>query len=110
MALKSKWTKALTSTSAPADSFAPERGYLHAYVYGTFVATAALERSYDGGTTWLPVEVTPGSAYTKTAAGSTVIFVPEAKGDVLYRWKLSAFTSGTVNAVLAQYDGLPAQT
>ena len=101
MAISRKWTKALTSTAAPADQFTARRGNIHAYVQGTFVATAALERSYDAGTTWVPVELTPNTPYARTAPGSVIFYEPLDQ-DVLYRWKLSAFTSGTANVGLLQ--------
>jgi hypothetical protein len=62
----------------------------------TFTGTIQLERSFDGGHTWIPCYIWQGGSQLKwTAAMSTELMEPE-KG-VLYRLNCIAFTSGTIN-------------
>lgn len=67
---------------------------LNVSVYGTFVGTVVLERSFDGGTNYIPV-LRNGTAISYTAPASEVMYDPE--GDVIYRLRCSAYTSGTAN-------------
>jgi hypothetical protein len=69
-------------------------------IWGIFVGTVALERSFDGGTTWLNCTKSDGTANSFTAPVSMVCEEPEPS--VLYRLNCSAFTSGTVNGHLSQ--------
>lgn len=70
-------------------------------IWGTFVATLQLEKSFDGGTTWLPVSKdSSGSVATYTSAVNLGIYEPEK--DVLYSWNCTAYTSGTVNYRISQ--------
>lgn len=69
-------------------------------VWGTFVGTVVLEKSYDDGTTWLQAYDSTGTAVSFTAAKSVVIEEPEA--GVLYRARCSAYTSGTINYRLSR--------
>ena len=70
-------------------------------VWGTFVGTAVLERSFDAGTTWIPV-LRPGgnTAVSYTAPSSEVLYEPE--DSVMYRLRCSAWTSGTINYRLSK--------
>lgn len=68
-------------------------------LWGTFVATVQLERSFDGGTTWLPLTAL-GSSLAFTAPCSEVF--EETEEGVAYRLNCTAFTSGTVNYRLSQ--------
>lgn len=65
-------------------------------VYGTFVGTAVLERSFDGGTNYVPV-LRPGgnTAVSYTAPSSEVLEEPEP--GVMWRLRCSAYTSGTIS-------------
>lgn len=84
-----------TFTSAVAgtnDTPVSERRY-NLTVWGTFVATVQLQRSFDEGTTWSLVKEV-------SAAYDGVGIEPEA--GVLYRFVCTAFTSGTVNCRLGQ--------
>lgn len=66
---------------------------------GTFVATIVPQRSFDGGTTWLPLTYVDGSAISWTAPMSTPIPAPEL-GTL---WRLACtWTSGTVTWRLSQ--------
>lgn len=76
-------------------------GAFNVAIWGTFVATVGLEKSFDGGTTWLPVSRdAAGTAATWTAPANIVVTEPEA--DVQYRLNCSAYTSGTVNYRISQ--------
>jgi hypothetical protein len=70
-------------------------------VYGVFVGTVVLEKSYDNGGTWSAVskDVT-GAAASFTAPASVVVSEPEI--GILYRANCTAFTSGTINYRLSQ--------
>lgn len=59
-------------------------------VSGTFSATVAIQRSFDGGTTWRTVE-----SHTEAAEKSG-----DNGSECLMRLECTAYTSGTVNYVL----------
>ena len=67
-------------------------------LWGTFVGTVRLERSFDGST-WLPITAL-GSAINFTGPVSETF--EEAEGGVQYRLNCTAYTSGTVNYRLSQ--------
>ena len=69
-------------------------------IFGTFSATVQLQRSFDGGVTWLPRTVAGSAAYSYTAPCSEII--PEQEVGVLYRLDCSSYTSGTVNYRISQ--------
>jgi hypothetical protein len=70
-------------------------------VSGTFVATIAAERSFDGGTTWVPVWADGGGvALIFTGPASHIMVEPES--GVLWRLRASAFTSGSAAARVSQ--------
>lgn len=80
---------------------APLYGSFNISLWGTFSATAQLQRSFDGGTTWLPV--------SSDAAGDTLQWsVPfsgtwtEVEKVVLYRLACTAYVSGTINYRISQ--------
>jgi|FreactcultureFD7_1027221.scaffolds.fasta_scaffold06407_2 hypothetical protein len=68
---------------------------------GNWNATIQLERSFDGGTTWLVCGV--GGAgqqaiYQSSGTGQDISFVvSEPESGVLYRWHCTAYSSGTIN-------------
>jgi hypothetical protein len=65
-------------------------------VFGTFVGTVVLERSFDQGTNWIPVlRYCTGTAVSYTAPSSETL--PEPEGGVQHRLRCSAFTSGTIS-------------
>lgn len=71
-------------------------------LWGTFSATVKLQRSFDGGTTWLDVSKdADGNAASYTSAVSLIANEPE-DGGALIRLNCSAFTSGTVNYRISQ--------
>jgi hypothetical protein len=69
-------------------------------IWGTFVGTVALERSFDGGTTWLNCTKSDGTANSFTSGVSLICEEPEP--GVLYRLNCTAFTSGAINWRLSQ--------
>lgn len=72
-------------------------------VSGTFVGTVVLERTQDGGTTF---EVITSKA---AAASGTVLVETSARGHAGYRFRCSAFTSGTIVTSLADAEDLVQQ-
>lgn len=69
-------------------------------VYGSFAATAQLQRSFDSGTTWLPLTKAGASAFTWTAPASELVTEPEV--GVEYRVAVIAWTSGTISYRLSR--------
>jgi hypothetical protein len=69
------------------------RGDYNTSIWGTFVGTVQLQRSFDDGSTWLEV-----AEYT---SGAESVGKEPEKG-VLYRFECTAFTSGTINYRMAQ--------
>lgn len=67
---------------------------LNISLWGTFVATVQVERSFDNGTTWLPLTAL-GSSIPFTAPASEVF--DEGETGVQYRLNCTSYTSGTVN-------------
>lgn len=77
------------------------RGKFNLALWGTFVASLALERSFDGGTTWLNCSLdAAGSPNTLTVPVALIAEEPEP--GVLYRLNCSSHTSGTVNWRISQ--------
>ena len=89
-------TGTLASVAAGSAFLAPSSGVFNLALWGTFSATLRFEKSYDGGTTWIPVsrDLT-GTDATFVAPGSLQIRDTEAGN--LYRVNCTAYTSGTVN-------------
>jgi len=72
-------------------------------LWGTFVATVSLERSFDGGTTWHNITRNDGAANAFTAPVSLAVPGDESQeADVLTRLNCSSYTSGTVNYRISQ--------
>lgn len=97
-------TGALTATGSSASFVSDDinrSGGFNAALWGVFVGTMQLERSFDGGTTWLPCSLdTSGTVASYTAPVSLTCNEPER--NVLYRWRCTAFTSGTINYRLSK--------
>lgn len=72
----------------------PERGG-NVAIYGTFVGTVSVERSFDGGTNWIGLTDASGNAYSYT--DDATFRIDEDERGVLYRLNCSAYTSGTIN-------------
>lgn len=90
------FTAVSTGTAVPI----ARRGDFNISLSGTFSATVQLERSFDGGTTWLPVTYIDGTAISWTAPISTSFSEPEL--GVQYRFNCTAYTSGTVSWRISQ--------
>lgn len=88
------------TSSTQSDSFQTAAGKpFNISIKGTFSATIALERSFDGGATWWPVTYPDGTAITYTIPVSTQW--EESENLVRYRLKCT-YTSGTVTFRLSQ--------
>ncbi len=65
-------------------------------IWGTFVGTVALEKSFDGGTTW--IAASSDMAGTPISLSSPIaVCAIEVELGILYRMNCTAFTSGTIN-------------
>lgn len=71
-------------------------GPFNASLWGTFVGTCVLERSFDGGTTYIPCAV-DASGTANSYTGAVTLVVTEPEPGVFYRFRCSAYTSGTIN-------------
>ena len=65
-------------------------------IWGTFVGTIRVERSGDGGTTWLPLTVAGVAAATFTAPANERVDEENQEG-AQWRLNVTGFTSGTIN-------------
>jgi hypothetical protein len=93
-------TGAFGATGSSA-TFAPLGGRkFNASIWGTFVGTVQLQRSFDSGTTWLPLTSNGTQLETFTAPASEQW--QEDESGVLYRLICTAYTSGTVNYRISQ--------
>jgi hypothetical protein len=70
-------------------------GAFHAALSGTFVGTVVLEQSFDGGTTAVPVSADLYGTPISLSAPMGLSLYEEESG-VLYRFRCSAWTSGTI--------------
>lgn len=85
-------------TSAPT---AIKHGYFNFSLWGTFSGTVSLERSFDGGDTWLNASATStGNPNSFTAPCSIVAHEPER--GMLYRVNCTQISSGSINWRISQ--------
>lgn len=82
-------------SAAAAGSGVAMRGTFNVTLWGTFVGTIVLERSFDAGSTWQQVTFSDGTALSYNAPVSVVW--SEAEYGVQYRVRCSVYTSGTIN-------------
>lgn len=83
------------TAAVPASSVAL-LGNFNVAVWGTFVGTAQVVTSFDGGATWIPVvNKRTGANITFTTPGA--IQEDEVEPGVLYGLICTAYTSGTIN-------------
>ena len=93
-------TGTFTATGQSA-SFDPLQGRnFNISLWGTFVATVQLERSFDSGTTWLPITAAGTHLFKWTAPASEQN--QEDEYIVIFRLNCTSFTSGTVNYRISQ--------
>jgi hypothetical protein len=71
-------------------------GSFNLSLWGTFVGTVRLERTFDGGTTWLPVSSDPAGDNLQWTAPFSGTWT-EVEHTVGYRFNCTAYTSGTIN-------------
>jgi hypothetical protein len=88
-----KGTGTFTAVGAGAAVPIARRGDFNLSLQGTFTATVALQRSFDG-TTWETLTYSDGSALSWTAPFSSTWSEPEA--GVQYRFNCTAYTSGSL--------------
>lgn len=93
------------STFTPLPSNWPNPAGFNVSVYGTFVATVALVKSFDAGVTWIRAAASDGSAITFTQPATTTFL--EFETGVRYALSCAvadggAYTSGTVNWRISQ--------
>ena len=97
---------ASTGTSA-ASAFL---GGFNLAMWGTFAGTILVEKTYDAGTTWVPVSQdaagTPASYILSLTATGINLTLCEVETQVAWRIRCTAFTSGTLNYRLSQGGGV----
>lgn len=96
-------TGSFTATGQSA-SFQPtfrDRGWgkFNVSLWGTFVGTVQVERTFDGGSNWLPC-TNLGASVTFTAPMTEVLEEPE-RGPT-YRLNCTSYTSGTISYRISQ--------
>jgi hypothetical protein len=97
---KTPITGTFTSTGNSA-SFTPVFGRdFNWSLWGTFVATVVLERSFDSGSTWHPL--TGGGTVISSVTTAVSETQRESEVGVIYQLRCSAYTSGTVNYRISQ--------
>ena len=83
------------------ETLAPHAGRgFNVSLWGAFAGAVRLERSFDAGTTWLPISAAGTPLYTWTAPASES--AQEDEAGVLYRLNCTAYTSGTITYRLSQ--------
>ncbi len=71
-----------------------------------WVGTIQVERSFDGGYTWIPANIGGAGQVAQYAAGTPVsLTFGEPEKFVLYRLNCIAYTSGTINYRISQNAG-----
>jgi hypothetical protein len=83
-------SKSFTAVGNSAEILIKHKESIVFSVSGTFVGTVVLERSFDGGQSWETIH-----SKTAAASGSYQSLTP-SNPDVRYRYRCSAFTSGTI--------------
>lgn len=76
-------------------------GKFNVSLWGTFVGTVQIERSFDGGVTWLPASKDTSGTVASYTAPMTVVCEEPERG-VNFRLNCTAFTSGTINYRVSQ--------
>lgn len=70
---------------------------------GAWTGTVRLERSFDGGTTWIVCGIGGGGAQASWATGTDVsVLAGEPERGVLYRLNCTAFVAGPINYRMSQ--------
>lgn len=71
----------------------------------SYVANVQLERSFDGGRTWIVCNIGAGTLAQFTAGTPVSITFGEPERQMLYRLNCIAYTSGTINYRVSQTGG-----
>lgn len=71
----------------------------------TFSGTIQLERSFDGGRTWIVCNIGAGALAQFTAGTPVSITFGEPERQMLYRLNCTAYSSGTINYRVSQTGG-----
>jgi hypothetical protein len=74
----------------------PLLGNFNVAVWGAFVGTVTVQQSFDGGTTWIPVN-NKHTGQNITFTAPTAMQEDEVEPGVLYRLQMTAYTSGAAN-------------
>lgn len=83
------------SADGPSSSFQPVANKpFNVFITGGFTATVTLQRTYDGGATWLDCSKPDLSVAAFTAATNFVVDEPEA--GVLYRVNVASYSGSPV--------------
>jgi hypothetical protein len=94
-------TGSFTAAAQTSSSFIPLAGREFNWtIWGTFVATIVLERTFNGGTNWHALTGAGTTISEVTAACSEI--AKESEWGVYYRLRCSAYTSGTANYRISQ--------
>lgn len=75
-------------------------GRFNVSVYGEFTAEIQMERSFDGGSTWVVCTDDSGNKHSWTSAISIIADEPEH--NVHYRLNCTSYTSGTISYRISQ--------
>lgn len=88
----------LSTAGAAVATFRPAGAYhkFNAAVWGTFVGTVTIDRSFDGGATWINLSRDTSGTNNGFSAPFTLVF-EEPEAGILYRFNCTAYTSGTIN-------------
>jgi hypothetical protein len=70
-----------------------------------FAATVQIERSMDGGSTWVVCNVGGDGVLAQFTTGPVSLTFGEPEKEVLYRWNCIAYASGTLNYRISQTGG-----
>ena len=70
-----------------------------------FSATVQLERSFDGGSTWIVCNIGASGALAQWTTGPITITFGEPEKQVFYRLNCTAYSSGTINYRISQTGG-----
>jgi hypothetical protein len=88
-------TANLAVLNATSGTFTPTPGRpINAQITGTFVGTFRIERSLDAGVTWAPM-TSNGTGIASFTGPASEILAAEPEWGAIYRWKCTAYTSGT---------------
>ncbi len=98
---KTPVTGTFTAAEQTSSWFAPLAGREFNWtIYGTFVATVLLERTFDGGTNWHALTGSGTIISEVTAACSEIS--KESECGIYYRLHCTSFTSGAANYRISQ--------